>query len=129
MKQIFKLVSYTFFVIALGSCSSSVKSVFQPDFIETPEAIGSVPAADERINVNISHFNKGRQCVGYEVMAAIPKNLRAKFIYKKSYIRYHSEESMMKGYCNNTILYTTTIDEEVNETFGCAGHTSEQHKY
>ena len=129
MKQIFKLISCTFFVMALGSCSSSVKNIFQPDFIEAPKVVGSVPTADERINVNIAHFNKGRQSVGYEVMAALPSNLRAKFIYEKSYIRFHSEESLMKGQCNNTILYTKTIGEETNEIFGCAGHTSEQHKY
>jgi hypothetical protein len=129
MKQIVKLMSYTFFVMLLGSCSSGVKSVFQPDFIEAPKVVGTVPVADERINVNISHFNKGRQSVGYEVMAALPSNLRPKFIYKKSYTRFHSEESMIKGHCNNTILYTTTIGDETNEIFGCAGHTSEQHKY
>ena len=116
-------------MVTLGSCSSSIKTVFQPDFIEVPKAVGTVPAADDRINVNISNFNKGRQSVGYETMAALPSNLRPKFLYEKSYTRYHSEESLMKGHCNNTILYNTTIGDETNETFGCAGHTSEQHKY
>ena len=129
MKQVFKLVSCALFVVLLGSCSSGAANDSKPDFIDAPIAVGKVPVADERINVKVANFQKGRQRVGYEVMVALPSNLRPQFVYSESYTRYHSEVSLLKGHCTNTILYTTITGEETSEVFGCAGHTSEQHKY
>lgn len=129
MIQIYKLLSCVLFLTMWTSCKSEPGGLFQPDFIEVEEPVGQVPDADERINVHIENFRNGRQRVGYEVMSALPKNLRSKFIYKKTYTRYHSKDSLLKGYCNNTILYTKTVGDETSEIFGCAGHVSEQHKY